>query len=61
MSRTDDRLRVVALSDITRDAVPQAIGEYWHLGQDGFLERYDFGCARRYLLVHEDKRLPSVA
>jgi hypothetical protein len=40
----------VALNDITREAVLQAIGEYDSLGQDRFLERYGFDRARQYLL-----------
>jgi 5-methylcytosine-specific restriction enzyme A len=51
----------VALSEITRDAVLEAIGEYDRLGQDGFLERYGFDRARQYLLVHEGKRYDSKA
>jgi 5-methylcytosine-specific restriction protein A len=51
----------MALSDITRDAVLQAIGEYDRLGQESFLERYDFDRARQYLLVHDRKRYDSKA
>jgi 5-methylcytosine-specific restriction protein A len=51
----------MALSDITRDAVLQAIGEYDRLGQEGFLERYGFDRARQYLLVHEGKGYDSKA
>src|SRR3984957_10450315 len=51
----------MALSEITRDAVLEAIGEYDHLGQDGFLERYGFDRARQYLLVHDGKRYDSKA
>ena len=51
----------MALSEITRDAVLEAIGEYDRLGRDGFLERYGFDRARQYLLVHEGKRYDSKA
>ena len=51
----------MALSEITRDAVLDAIGEYDHLGQDAFLERYGFDRARQYLLVHDGKRYDSKA
>jgi 5-methylcytosine-specific restriction protein A len=52
---------IMALRDITRDAVMQAIKEYDRLGQDGFLERYRFDRARQYLLVHDGKRYDSKA
>jgi 5-methylcytosine-specific restriction enzyme A len=57
----DPGLLTVALSDITRDAVLRAIGEYDRLGQDGFLERYGFDRARQYLLVHNGERYDSKA
>lgn len=51
----------MALNDITRDAVLQAIGEYDRLGQDAFLEGYGFDRARQYLLVHDRKHCDSKA
>src|SRR3984957_4074926 len=51
----------MALSEITRDAVLEAIGEYDHLGQARFLERYGFDPARQYLLLHDGKRYDSKA
>ena len=51
----------MAVNDITRDAVLQAIGKYDRLGQDGFMERYGFDRARQYLLVHDGKRYDSKA
>jgi len=51
----------MALGDITRDAVLQAIEEYDRLGQEGFLDRYGFDRARQYLLVHDGKRYDSKA
>jgi hypothetical protein len=47
----------MALSDnITRDVVLQVIGEYNHLGRDGFPDRYGFDRAHPDLLVHDGKR-----
>jgi hypothetical protein len=51
----------VALSEITRDEVLEAIGEYDRLGQDDFLERYGFDRARLYLLLHDGKPCDSKA
>ena len=49
------------LSDITRDAVLQAVGVYDRLGQESFLERYGFDRARHYVLVHDGRRYDSKA
>ena len=57
----DPGLLTMALSDITRHALLQAVGEYDRLGQEGFLERYGFDRARQYLLVHDGKRYDSKA
>lgn len=51
----------MALTDITRSAVEQAIEEYDRLGRDAFLERYGFGRARRYVLVHGGNHYDSKA
>lgn len=51
----------MALSDITRTAVEQAIREYDHLGQDAFLERHGFGRSRQYVLVHDGRDYDSKA
>ena len=51
----------MALNEITRDTVLQALTEYDRLGQEGFLERYGFDRARQYLLVHDGKRYDSKA
>jgi 5-methylcytosine-specific restriction protein A len=51
----------MALKDITRNAVLEAIGNCDRLGQDSFLERYGFDHARQYLLVHDGKRYDSKA
>jgi 5-methylcytosine-specific restriction enzyme A len=45
----------------SRKAVLQAIKEYDQLGEEAFLERYGFGPARSYFLVHEGRRYPSKA
>ncbi len=57
----DSGLLTMALNDITRDVVLQAITEYDRLGQEAFLERYGFDRARQYLLVHDGKRYASKA
>jgi 5-methylcytosine-specific restriction protein A len=57
----DPGLLNMALNDITRDAVLQAIVEYDRLGQEGFLELYGFDRARQYLLVHDGKSYDSKA
>jgi 5-methylcytosine-specific restriction protein A len=59
LSRSENLM--VALNDITRDAVLAAIAEYDHLGREAFLEKYGFGQARQYVLVHNGKRYDSKA
>lgn len=52
----------MTLKDLTeRQAVLQAIQEYDELGQQAFLEKYGFGTARRYMLVHNDRHYDSKA
>lgn len=51
----------MSLSDITREAVMKAIGEYDELGKEAFLEQYGFRPARSYLLVHDGKYYDSKA
>jgi hypothetical protein len=53
--------RVVAIRDITRNAVLAATNEYDELGQDEFLERYGFGRARKFVLVLDGKTYDSKA
>lgn len=43
------------------EAVLQAIEEYDRLGEEAFLERYGFGPARSYFLIHKGRRYPSKA
>jgi 5-methylcytosine-specific restriction protein A len=49
----------MALADITRRAIVQAIKEFERLGRQAFLERYGFGEARDYFLLHKRKRYDS--
>lgn len=52
----------MTLKDLTdRHAVLEAIKEYDELGQQDFLEKYGFGTAHRYLLVHESGQYDSKA
>jgi 5-methylcytosine-specific restriction enzyme A len=57
----DPGLLTMALNDITRDSVLDAIEEYDRLTRESFLERYGFDRARQYLLVHDSKRYDSKA
>jgi hypothetical protein len=52
----------MALADLTsRDAVLAAMQEFDKLGRDEFLERYGFGRAQDYEVVHDGKRYDSKA
>jgi MoxR-like ATPase len=52
----------VALADLTsRDAVLAAMEEFDSLGRDQFLQRYGFGRARDYEVVHDGGRYDSKA
>jgi 5-methylcytosine-specific restriction protein A len=51
----------MALTDITRSEVLQAVAEFDRLGRDAFLRRYGFGRARRYLLLFDGKEYDSKA
>ena len=51
----------MALSDLTADAVLKAIAEFDQLEREAFLERYGFGPARSYFLVHEGRQYDSKA
>lgn len=48
----------VALRELSRREILQAVAEYDRLGQDRFLEEYGFGAARSYRLVVEVKLRP---
>ena len=51
----------MALSDLTRNSVLQALVEFDELGRDAFLDRYHFGKARGYFVVHNSRRYDSKA
>jgi len=48
---------VMALSDLTKNSVLQALAEFDEIGRDAFLDRYEFGKARGYFLVHNGHRM----
>jgi len=51
----------VALPELSRREILQAVAEYDQLGPDGFLKKYNFGAARSYLLVIDGKAYDSKA
>ena len=51
----------VALRELSRHEILQAVAEYDRLGQDRFLEKYGFGKARSYRLVVDGKTYDSKA
>lgn len=51
----------MGMGDITRDAVLRAVAECDALGRTGFLLKYRFGEARRYLLRYEGRLYDSKA
>ena len=51
----------MALSDLTQNSVLQALAEFNELGRDAFLDRYKFGKARGYFVVHNGRRYDSKA
>ncbi|MET8115553.1 hypothetical protein [Streptomyces prasinus] len=51
----------MALNEITRSAILQAVAEYDRIGRDTFLERYGFGPSRSYLLEIDGKEYDSKA
>jgi 5-methylcytosine-specific restriction protein A len=51
----------VALRELSRREILQAVAEYDWLGQDRFLEKYGFGPARSYRLVVDGKTYDSKA
>lgn len=53
---------MAGLSDLTSAAaVRRAIAEFDEIGRDAFLEKYQFGKARSYFLIHGGKRYDSKA
>ncbi|GAB3812454.1 hypothetical protein GCM10028820_05410 [Tessaracoccus terricola] len=52
----------MGLKDVTdRGAVLLALEEFDACGRDAFLEKYGFGPARSYFVVHQDRRYDSKA
>jgi hypothetical protein len=51
----------VALRELSRHEILQAVAEYDRLGQDRFLEKYGFGAARSYRLLLDGKPYDSKA
>jgi hypothetical protein len=51
----------MSLTDLTPEAVRQAIAEFDRLGRDSFLNTYGFGRARGYFLVHNGQAYHSKA
>jgi len=51
----------VALRELSRHEILQAVAEYDRLGQDSFLEKYGFGTARSYWLMVDGKTYDSKA
>ena len=48
---------MMGLGELTDcDAVRQALAEFDRLGREAFLEKYGFGPARGYFVVHEGRR-----
>ncbi len=51
----------MALREVSRREILQAVAEYDRLGQDRFLDKYGFGVARSYRLVVDGKTYDSKA
>lgn len=51
----------MALGDISAADILAAIKEFESLGREAFLDRYGFGEARRYFILHEGRRYDSKA
>jgi 5-methylcytosine-specific restriction protein A len=51
----------LALNDLTREAVLDAISEFDELGREPFLEKYGFGRSRGYFIEHKGKPYDSKA
>jgi hypothetical protein len=61
MSALSATLPLMALSDITRDAVLRAMAEYDEVGVEAFLTRYGFAPAKLYLVVEHGRQYDSKA
>lgn len=51
----------LALSEITRDSILQAIAEFDRIGRTAFLSRYGYAEARSFFVEHEGKQYDSKA
>lgn len=51
----------MALGDVSAADILAAIKEFDSLGREAFLDRYGFGEARRYFILHEGRRYDSTA
>ena len=51
----------MALGDVTAEGVERAAAEFDRLRKEAFLDRYGFGRARTYFLVHGGRRYDSKA
>lgn len=54
-------LGVSMLGDITREGIEKAIAEFDRLGRESFLDKYQFGKARSYFVLVDDRRYDSKA
>ena len=51
----------MALSDLTKKAVKQAIAEFNQLGREAFLAKHNYGIAREYFVIHKGRYYDSKA
>lgn len=51
----------MVLENVTASAVSAALREYDELGREAFLDKYRFGAARGYFVVHEGRQYDSKA
>jgi 5-methylcytosine-specific restriction enzyme A len=51
----------MSISDLTRESVLHALGEFDQVGRDGFLARYGFGRARGYFVLNNGNGYDSKA
>jgi hypothetical protein len=51
----------VALTDITAEAITDALDEFDQIGRDAFLQRYDVGEAHGYYVLRNDKKYDAKA
>jgi 5-methylcytosine-specific restriction enzyme A len=51
----------MALSDLTTTSILRALAQFDELGREAFLQRYGFGRARGYFVLHNGNRYDSKA